>query len=98
MDIPLDVEVFCTDGPCGRSTAVVINPVSLEVTHVVVATEEMLHSEYLIPVTLIEGSQTDCIQLNCRRNTMATLEPFHKVKFVRLHDLDEALSAVIFAD
>ncbi|MEJ2747190.1 MAG: hypothetical protein P8183_04640, partial [Anaerolineae bacterium] len=90
MDIPLDVEVFCSDGACGRSTAVVINPVSQEITHVVVATQEMLHSEYLVPVTLIEGSETDCIQLSCRRNTLAAMEPFHKVKFVRLEDLEQS--------
>ena len=90
MDIPLDVEVFCTDGACGRSTAVIVNPVSQEVTHVVVATQEMLHSEYLVPVTLIEKSDSDRIQLRCRRNTLAAMDPFHKVKFVRLHDLEES--------
>ena len=90
MDIPLDVEVFCSDGACGRSTAVIVNPVSQEVTHVVVATQEMLHSEYLVPITLIEESETDRIQLRCRRNTLATMEPFHKIKFVRLQDLEES--------
>ena len=90
MDIPLDVEVFCSDGACGRSTAIIINPVSQEVTHVVVATQEMLHSEYLVPVTLIEESDADRIQLRCRRNTLAAMEPFHKVKFVRLDDLEKA--------
>ncbi|MCB9419882.1 MAG: hypothetical protein H6667_08765 [Ardenticatenaceae bacterium] len=89
MDIPLDVEVFCSDGSCGRSTAVIVNPVSREITHVVVATQEMLHSEYLVPVELIEGGETDSILLSCRRNTLATMEPFHKVKFVRLSDLEE---------
>lgn len=90
MDIPLDVDVFCTNGKCGRSTAVILNPVSQEVTHIVVATPEMLHSEYEVPITLIEESGRDGIQLRCRRHTLATLDPFHKVKFVSLHDLDEA--------
>ncbi|MCA9933700.1 MAG: PRC-barrel domain-containing protein [Ardenticatenaceae bacterium] len=89
MDIPLDVDVFCSDGKCGRSTAVILNPVSQEITHVVVTTQEMLHGEYEVPVTLIEESGPDSIQLRCRRNTLAGLEPFHKVKFVSLHDLDE---------
>jgi len=36
MDTPLDIEVFCTDGPCGQSTAVIINPISQKVTRVLV--------------------------------------------------------------
>lgn len=90
MDIPLDVDVFCSDGLCGRSTAVVINPISQKVTHIAVATQEMLHSEYLVPVTLIEESMPNRIQLRCRRNTLATLDPFHRVKFVSLNDLEES--------
>lgn len=90
MDIPLDVDVFCSDGLCGRSTAIIINPISQQVTHIAVATQEMLHSEYLVPVTLIEESKPDSIQLRCRRNTLATMDPFHKVKFVSLTDLEES--------
>ena len=33
MDIPIDVEVICTDGPGGHSSAIVLNPVTREVTH-----------------------------------------------------------------
>jgi hypothetical protein len=36
MDIPLNAEVHCTDGVCGRSTYVIVNPVNEQVTHVVV--------------------------------------------------------------
>lgn len=90
MDIPLDADVFCSDGLCGRSIAVVLNPISQEATHIVVATKELLHSEYLVPVTLIETSKPNRIQLRCRRDKLATLDPFHKVKFVRLSDLEES--------
>lgn len=90
MDIPLDVDVFCIEGLCGRSTAVIVNPISREVTHIAIATREMLHTEYLVPVTLIEDSKPDRIQLRCRRNTLAALDPFHKFKFVRLSDLEES--------
>ncbi|MGD8585425.1 MAG: PRC-barrel domain-containing protein [Chloroflexota bacterium] len=90
MDIPLDAEVLCSDGSCGRSTAIIINPISREVTHIAVATHEMLHSEYLVPVTLIMESQPNQIKLRCRRNELATLDPFHRVRFVSLDDLDES--------
>jgi sporulation protein YlmC with PRC-barrel domain len=50
----------------------------------------MLHSEYLVPVTLIMESQPNQIKLRCRRNELATLDPFHRVRFVSLDDLDES--------
>ena len=90
MDIPLDTDVFCSDELCGRSKAVVLNPVSKKITHIVVATREMMHSEYLVPVDLIEESKPDRIQLRCDRNKLATLDPFHSAKFVRLSDLKAA--------
>lgn len=88
MDIPLNVDVYCSDEKCGRSTAVIINPISKEITHIAVETPEILHSEYEVPVTLITESTPDRIQLRCSRNTLATLTPFHKVKFVSLDDLE----------
>jgi hypothetical protein len=39
MDLALAVEVFCHDGRCGRSTNVTLNPITHEVTHLVVALE-----------------------------------------------------------
>jgi hypothetical protein len=36
MEIPLNAQVECTDGACGRSEYVLINLVSDNVTHVVV--------------------------------------------------------------
>lgn len=88
MDIPLDVEVDCTDEPCGRSTALVLNPVTREITHFVVATEGLLHSEYLVPIDQIEKSEPDCIQLWCSHRVLASMEPFHKVKFISLDKID----------
>jgi hypothetical protein len=34
MDIPIGVGVHCTDGPGGHSSAVVLNPVTKEVTRI----------------------------------------------------------------
>jgi len=33
MDIPLNAKVECTDGSCGESMAVVVEPVTKEMTH-----------------------------------------------------------------
>ncbi len=49
MDIPLQAQVECTDGVCGRSVYVLINPVIDKVTHLVVK-EDASNIEYIVPV------------------------------------------------
>jgi len=44
MDIPVGVEVLCSDGLCGRSTYVLINPVRKKVTHLVVKEAKPPHT------------------------------------------------------
>ena len=34
MDIPINAEVSCLDGPCGRTTNLILNPTTEEITHV----------------------------------------------------------------
>ena len=53
MDIPMGVEVFCTDGKCGRSMAVILKPKTEEVTHLVVKEKDAPHEEILIPVAAV---------------------------------------------
>ena len=53
MDIPLNVQVQCADGLCGRSTYVIVNPVTQRVTHIVVEGQRFPHTEHLIPLELV---------------------------------------------
>ena len=53
MDIPLNAEVRCTDGAGGRSTCLVINPVTKEITHLVVQTKDFFHDEHMVPLSFI---------------------------------------------
>ena len=34
--IPLDAQVVCKDGPCGKSVTIIINPVTEALTYIVV--------------------------------------------------------------
>ncbi len=36
INIPLNVDVYCSDGMCGRSSQVIVDPVNKQVTHLVV--------------------------------------------------------------
>lgn len=48
MDIPLNVKVSCSDGPCDRTTTLILMPINGERTHVVVGDGSYLETGYLI--------------------------------------------------
>ena len=85
MDIPLDVVVLCADGPGGRSSTIILNPISMEITHVVVKDKE---EEYLVPVGLITESTPTHIQLRCMVDELAVLERFVRMQFLGSEEID----------
>jgi sporulation protein YlmC with PRC-barrel domain len=84
MDIPIDVEVFCTDGFCGRSTRVVLKPKTEEVTHLVVKEKASPHAEILIPVTAVTATTPDSINLSYTLDKLAELQPFIETEYVKV--------------
>jgi sporulation protein YlmC with PRC-barrel domain len=85
MDLPLNVDVHCTDGPAGKTTTVVLNPVTNEVTHVSIRYKG---EEYLVPLNLIEDSSPTRIQLTISIEKMTDLAPFVRVQFLDYTDVD----------
>ena len=84
MDIPLNVEVFCLDGLCGRSTSVVLKPKTKEVTHLVVKEKASPHAEILIPVTAVTATTPDSINLSYTLDKLAELQPFIETEYVKV--------------
>lgn len=82
-DVPVDADVLCTDGICGRSTYVVLNPVTNEVTHIVVEHEAFPFSDRLVPVSMIEHTYSKQVVLRCSSTQLAEMEPFTETEFVR---------------
>ena len=78
-ELQLDAKVICSNGECGKSTAVVINPVSQEVTHVVVAYEFV---DYMVPLSYVTESDHEHIGLSCTVEELIKLPPFNDVEFV----------------
>ena len=60
MDIPLRVEVRCSDEICGKSMAIIVDPATETVTHVVV---QVSGGDYLVPINVITESAPTHIQL-----------------------------------
>ncbi len=84
MDIPVNADVECTDGPCGRSTYVILNPTTDQLTHLVVRHKQLPHAERLVPIDQVEEATPDLIRLRCTRHELGEMEPFIETEFVRV--------------
>ena len=82
MDIPLNVLVHCTDGQCGRSTHIILNPMNGEITHVVVKEKTPSQVERLVPRRWIAASASEVIMLNRSLSDFLKLDAFSKTDFV----------------
>jgi sporulation protein YlmC with PRC-barrel domain len=76
MEIPVHAEVHCTDGPCGQSKYVVINPVNRQVTHLVVQEWGLWGDEHIVAVDQVIQATLELIRLRCTRDELASLRPF----------------------
>jgi sporulation protein YlmC with PRC-barrel domain len=77
VNIPINTNVQCADGSCGRSTNVVVNPVSHAVTHVAIEDKSLPgNSTRLVPVAKVAEVTDEGIKLNCTKADVAKLGPF----------------------
>ncbi|MGD8473737.1 MAG: PRC-barrel domain containing protein, partial [Anaerolineae bacterium] len=82
MEVPLNVEVHCSDGRCGRSTYIVLNPATEQITHIVVREKQPSRVERLVPAVLIQQTAAEVIVLGCTLEEFSALEPFNQTEFV----------------
>ncbi len=76
MNIVTGVEVQCTDGPCGRSRYVILNPADTTITHVVVSEPARLAQSHLVPLDFVSGSSPEQIRLTCSQAELQALPQF----------------------
>jgi hypothetical protein len=82
MDIPLHAEVWCTDGQCGTSNSVIVNPITDQITHMVVKERDFPYERRLVPVSNITQTTPDTIKLNCDLNVFINMPKFIKDEFI----------------
>lgn len=85
MDIPVNVDVFCLDGQGGRSTSIIVNPISMTLTHVVVRFNK---EEFLVPLELVTDSSSTIINLNCSQQELLQQRRFIKTQFIGAEEFD----------
>jgi CheY-like chemotaxis protein len=84
IDIPLDADVFCEGSSCGTSVALVMNPVTEEVTHMVVRERHAPHRERLVPTSVVGKTTFEQMELRCSAAELAKMEPFVETHFVKV--------------
>jgi sporulation protein YlmC with PRC-barrel domain len=84
MDIPINAEVNCTDGPCGRSTYLVLNPRTEKVSHLVVRQAQLPHTQIMVPVKAVVETSPEAIELSYTRDELAELQPLFQVDYVEV--------------
>jgi uncharacterized protein YrrD len=82
-DIPLDARVECTDETCGRITHVVLKSDTREVTHIVVQENGVFNPPRVVPISLVEGSTPERVQLHCTHDELGTFPSFTETEFVQ---------------
>jgi sporulation protein YlmC with PRC-barrel domain len=85
MDIPVNAEVKCVDGPCGRSTYIVLNPKTEEITHLVVREKSFPYLERLVPMALVAETTPHHIRLRCTKEKLAKQQPFLETDYVEVN-------------
>ena len=82
MYLPLNVDVHCLDGRCGRSTYIIINPATDQVTHLIVREQWPSRTERMVPVEKIAITTRDIVVLNQTRADFTTSDSFNQTDFV----------------
>jgi len=82
MEFSLNVDVHCTDGHCGRSTHIILNPVTEQVSHLVVKSKRPSGLERLVSVKLVANTAAEVILLNCTKEEFTKLESFNQPDFI----------------
>jgi sporulation protein YlmC with PRC-barrel domain len=80
MDIPIHAEVSCYDGVVGKSSYIIGDLVTQQVTHFVVKTDQH-GKEFVVPIEMIQDSDRTVILLACRKEDVYQLPLFDETHF-----------------
>ena len=82
MEIPLNAQVECTDGVCGRLLYVLVDPLVDTVTNVVVQETSSPNTEYIVPIDRISATIANTIQLRCSKAELEKMTPFVQTEYI----------------
>jgi sporulation protein YlmC with PRC-barrel domain len=81
-EFTIGAEVSASDGPVGKVSRVVVNPVAKALTHLVVETGLRPGPSRLVPLDLVSGDGSGEVRLRCTKAEFDNLEPAEETKFI----------------
>jgi sporulation protein YlmC with PRC-barrel domain len=76
-DIPLGAKVECSDGHCGESGIIILNPETRQITHFVVQDRSLPDQDQrLVPIDQVVETSRNRIRLSCTRAELASMDHF----------------------
>lgn len=88
MQPKLKSKVRCSDREVGEVTRVIMDPLSREISHIVVAQSGA--PERQVPVTAVQAVSDDVVQLRSSSAELNQLQVFHRDDYVSIHDVEIA--------
>jgi hypothetical protein len=95
MDIALGAEVHFSEGGTGKAneigqvTRVIVNPITQEMTHMVVKAKGSFEVEYLVPVNAIAGSTPQDVTLTISLTDFKLLDTFETIHYMSMSEPPE---------
>jgi uncharacterized membrane protein/sporulation protein YlmC with PRC-barrel domain len=84
MDFPINVDVYCSDGKFGKTTAIIVDPATEIVSFVAVSDPERMYTEYLVPTSVITNADELKIELSYSKAEVEKLEKFSEADFLEV--------------
>jgi len=82
-DIHTKMKVECSDGPCGKSTHLIVDPASGKLTHFVVKGKNLADSpDRLVPIEKVVDATRGVIRLNCTIEEVSAMPPFTTIHII----------------
>ena len=78
-------KVRCRSGDCGELTRVIVDPIGRVLTHIVVESGNNVQGR-LVPLSLVESSTPDLIDLTCTLREFDDLAPSHDSDYLPMDD------------
>ena len=87
MDLPARAQVYGGGAHLGHATTLVIDPVSKTVTHLAVRAGGLLGSERLVPISAVQATHKNRIDLKCDEAAFKKFPHFTETQFIDLDDM-----------
>lgn len=98
MDVSVNARVGCSDGFAGHVSALIMNPLNDELTHIVVRQTGFLGVERLVAIEMIANTSPEEVTLNCTLAKLNEQPAFITSQFIPASPVDgmEATEAALY--